>query len=141
MPLIGQKSLRFTQHLICLVGCTVSFLLGAILVSAPSARVDTQTERPAYLIAGWKIRHPDETERIRAALDPLASRAGYVALAAGQPVVLEGSWPYDGIVILQRYRSMRALREFWFSPAHTRAKKVRDDHIDSHFVVAIESQQ
>ena len=128
-----------------IAGLLLSFILGATVVTQTSAADDTDpvspNEKPAYLVASWKILHPEQIETIAAVLDPLARKAGYTALGASAPQVLEGRFPYDGIVIVQKYRSMQALRAFWFSPAHTAAKKVREGHIDSHFVVAVESEE
>lgn len=127
-------------------GLILSFMLGAAAsamthVFAVDAQSNTHHEKPAYLIASWKTIHPGQIESIKAAIVPLAEKAGYVLLGASVPQVLEGTWPYDGIVIVQRYRSMEALRDFWFSPEHAAAKKLREGHIDSHFVVAVEAQE
>jgi hypothetical protein len=35
---------------------------------------------------------------------------------------------------------MQALLDFWRSPENDAAQKLRDGHIDSHFVLAVEAQ-
>ncbi|MBM0108897.1 DUF1330 domain-containing protein [Steroidobacter sp. S1-65] len=127
------------------LGLALSFVLGmassAHYASARDKQPEAPHEKPAYLIASWKTIHPEQIESIRAAIDPLARRAGYELLSASAPELLEGSWPYDGNIIVQRYRSMDALRTFWFSPEHQLAKKTREGHIESQFVIAVEAYE
>lgn len=134
-----RLSLGRASYGLALVLC---FVLGAVSVLAAGPEAGDlidQRQKEAYLVAGWRIVHPEQLDTIRAALDPLAKKAGYIVLGASRPEVLEGRWPYEGILILQRYSSMQALREFWYSPEHLEAKKVREGHIESAFVIAVES--
>jgi uncharacterized protein (DUF1330 family) len=40
--------------------------------------------------------------------------------------VLEGEWPFEGrTVTLERFSSMRALRDFWYSPEYHAAQELR----------------
>jgi hypothetical protein len=43
------------------------------------------------------------------------------------------------MLIVQEYSSMYALLEFWRSADHRAAKKLREGHIKSNFVVAVEA--
>jgi len=97
--------------------------------------------RPAYLLASWKILSPEKLGPFGDAVIPLAKKAGMEILAGDpKPQVLEGTWPYEGTLILERYDSMQALLKFWRSPANRAAQKLREDFVDSEFIVAIESQ-
>ena len=69
----------------------------------------------------------------------MAQKAGLKMLAASRAEVLEGEWPYRGIVIVQEYTSMDQLLNFWRSADHAEAKKLREGHVDSHFVIAVEA--
>jgi uncharacterized protein (DUF1330 family) len=110
---------------------------------SPSLAANEETrsrDKPAYLVASWKVIHPNELQPFTDAAVPLAQKAGYVSLGGGQPQVLEGRWPEGTTLIVQRYRSMQALLDFWHSPEHATAVKLREPHIESHFVVAVEAQ-
>jgi uncharacterized protein (DUF1330 family) len=107
------------------------------LKSAPPA--DHQPRR-AYLVASWDILSPpEELKPFSDAAVPLAQKAGLEMLAHAEPQVLEGEWPYKGVLIVQEYASMPALLDFWRSADHDAAKKLREGRIRSHFVVAVES--
>ena len=41
-------------------------------------------------------------------------------------LVLEGEWPYDEGIVIERFRSMKALKEFWYSDGYQEAKKLRE---------------
>jgi uncharacterized protein (DUF1330 family) len=120
----------------------MSFGLGTALgwncESISNAHAEEGKTVPAYLVASWNIVHPDQVKPFGEAVAPLATRAGFKMLAHTEPEVLEGSWPYSGVLIVQQYTSMDALLKFWRSADHTQAIKLREGHIDSHFVVAVE---
>ena len=50
--------------------------------------------------------------------------------------VLEGKWPYQGRVAVERFRSMKALLDFWNSPEYQKAKKFRSE---ANFIIAVEA--
>ena len=52
--------------------------------------------------------------------------------------VLEGKFPYQGRVAVERFRSMKALVDFWNSPAYQEAKKFRNE---ANFIIAVEAAQ
>jgi len=55
-----------------------------------------------------------------------------------KPEVFEGSWPYEGALILDRYDSMQALLKV--ISGQSCGAKLREGFVDSEFVVAIEPQ-
>ena len=101
-------------------------------------------EKAAYLIAGTKARQasPERMAAYREAAGPLARQAGMQMLGSGESgrtvQVLEGKWPYDGRVAVEKFRSMKALLDFWNSPAYQKAKTLREE---AHFIVAIEAAE
>jgi uncharacterized protein (DUF1330 family) len=127
-----------------LAGLILSFILGVLCSMNRPSTVNPQTVskglKPAYLVASWDVLHPDQLKPFIDAAVPLARRAGFEPIAAGTPEVLEGAWPNKGVVIVQKYTSMRALEAFWRSPEHTGAKRLRKGLVDSHFVIAIEGE-
>ena len=64
-------------------------------------------------------------------------KAGLEFLAVGNSdegiQVLEGTWPFNGLVVIEKYDSMDALLKFWNSPEYRKAKKLRDGLMDCQF--------
>ena len=106
--------------------------------SSPSA------EKAAYLIAATSPvqASADRMAKYREAAVPLAQGAGLQILGGGEPgktlKVLEGKWPYQGRVALERFRSMKALLDFWNSAAYQEARKWRTE---ADFIIAVEANQ
>jgi uncharacterized protein (DUF1330 family) len=98
-------------------------------------------EKPAYLVASWKILHPDKLKPFGDAVLPLAQKAGLKTMAASPPHVLEGSWPEGNVLYIQKYDSLQALLDFWRSEEHAKVIELREAHVVSQFVVAIEARK
>ena len=100
--------------------------------------------KPAYVIVSAKVHAPDKLGPYRKAAIPLAAKAGLEVLAAsngGSSVrVLEGEWPHEGRVIVEKFTSMDALMTFWNSPGYQAAKKLREGHIETNFIIAVEPE-
>lgn len=101
---------------------------------------------PAYLLAvGKRLKPPEALAAYRQAAGPLAMKAGYQMLAT-QPdkatvQVLEGRWPYEGFVTLEKFTSMSDLLSFWHSEGYQSAKKLRADAIKMDFIIAVEGSR
>ena len=121
----------------------VHVLLIAVSSMALGYALHAQTAaKPAYLIASSRAIHPEKMAAYRAAAGPLAAQAGLEILAPGDPKahVLEGTWPVDGGLTVERFRSMEDLLAFWNSPGYTEAKKLRAGNVEMPFIVAIEGR-
>jgi len=136
--------------LLFLLGCTLSFGLGfaaSTLRDTPArASVPRVDARPAYLIVSGRILHPEQMGAYYEAAGPLARQAGYRIVAGGNTDeasvhVLEGRWPFEGVVLIEQYDSMEALTAFWNSPAFEAAKKLREGHADLDFIIAVEGEE
>ena len=72
---------------------------------------------------------------------PLAVAAG-LEIVAGRPdptvTVLEGEWPYEEGIVIERFSSMAVLKEFWYSDGYQEAKKLREGASKVNFIVAVE---
>lgn len=138
--------MKYVFHLLSLA---CAFALGALtfgmqnnktLAGKPAA---APVDKAAYMIvSGKRLKPPEAMTAYRQAAGPLALAAGYELLAT-QPAkanvqVLEGEWPYDGFVVVEKYRSMQDLLKFWNSPEYTAAKKLRADAVKMDFIVAVE---
>jgi uncharacterized protein (DUF1330 family) len=128
------------------ISIIVIFVLGHLSAHLHDAMVYAQGkpagEKAAYLIAGIKARQasPERMAAYRDAAGPLARQAGMQMLASGESArtvqVLEGKWPYDGRIAVEKFRSMKALLDFWNSPEYQKAKTLREE---AHFIVALEA--
>ena len=134
-----------------LLSMICAFALGALTSSGNGSAVSTATvtgtsapaDPPAYLLAvGKRLKPPEALAAYRQAAGPLAMAAGYQQLAT-QPSkanvqVLEGQWPYEGFVTLEKFTSMKDLLNFWNSDGYQSAKKLRADAIKMDFIIAVE---
>src|SRR6516165_9887557 len=83
--------------------------------SVALAQSNPPAEKAAYLIAASSTvqASPERMAKYREAALPLARGAGLQILGGGEPgktlQVLEGKWPYQGRVGLEKFRSMKAL--------------------------------
>lgn len=124
-----------------LVTLVIGLALGA---SIGTVYADQHAARPAYVLVSGRIIDADELDPYRAAAGPLALAAGIEMVARAEAAtlhVLEGQWPHDGFVALERYRSMSDFLEFWNSPGYQQAKRLRAGKVELDFVVAIESME
>jgi uncharacterized protein (DUF1330 family) len=113
--------------------------------SVAHAQGNGSGEKAAYLIAATSNVQapPDKMAKYREAAGPLAKQAGMQLLGAGEPgkptlQVLEGKFPYQGRVAVEKFRSMKALTDFWNSQAYQEAKKNRTE---ANFIIAVEAAQ
>ena len=124
-----------------IIGYTLVLIIGAVLGATVTAAVDAP--KPAYLLAsGTLVEGVEEAD-----LMPYLRKAGPAALAAGvqsvasaEVEVLEGSWPHNKTVTIERFASMQALRDFWNSPDYQEAIKLRAGMIKMDFIVAMEGK-
>ena len=112
--------------------------------SVARAQSTPPAEKAAYLIAASSPvqASPERMAKYREAALPLARGAGLQILGGGEPgktlQVLEGKWPYQGRVGLEKFRSMKALLDFWNSPTYQETRKLRTE---ANFIIAIEATQ
>jgi uncharacterized protein (DUF1330 family) len=134
-----------TRMWLYLTGLVAMFVLGHLSArfDGPIAHAQGGGEKAAYLVASSSAL-PLAAERRAAygkAAGPLARDAGVQLLGAGEGStiqVLEGSFPYKGRVAVEKFRSMKALLDFWHSPAYQEAKKLRNE---ANFIIAVEAAQ
>lgn len=130
-------------HAIVLVSV---FMLGQMSArwrdGAAHAQANPAGEKAAYLIAATSpVQAPAERmAKYREVAGPLAREAGVKMLGTAAPGstlhVLEGKWPYEGRVAIEKYRSMKALLDFWNSAEYQQARKFRSE---ANFIVALEA--
>lgn len=131
-----------TRTLLYSTGLVAMFVLGHVSarIGVPVAHAQGG-EKAAYLIASTSSV-PNAPERAAAygkAAGPLAKNAGMQLLGAGEGntiQVLEGTFPYKSRLVVEKFRSMKALLDFWKSPAYQEAKKNRNE---ANFIIAVEA--
>ena len=52
--------------------------------------------------------------------------------------VMEGSWNFSGVLVIEKLPSMAALKRFWNSEEYQEVKKLRAGITETNFFVAIE---
>ena len=105
------------------------------------AYAEAQQAAPAYVLVSGRVVNEDGLEAYGEAAGPLAQAAGIEVLARGDTStvhVMEGEWPFDGFVVVERFRSMEDFLSFWQSPGYQQAIELRDGKLELDFVVAVE---
>ena len=120
------------------VALTVGLVAG---VGFGIAYAEAQQAAPAYVLVSGRVVNEDGLEAYGEAAGPLAQAAGIEVLARGDTStvhVMEGEWPFDGFVVVERFRSMDDFLGFWQSPGYQQAIELRDGKVELDFVVAVE---
>ena len=132
-----------TRMLLYSTGLVAMFALGHLSarVGVPVAHAQGGGEKAAYLIASTspKPNTPERGAAYSKAAGPLAKNAGVQLLGAGEGStiqVLEGTFPYKSRLVVEKFRSMKALLDFWKSPGYQEAKKNRNE---ANFIIAVEA--
>lgn len=134
-----------TRHVVYSVGIVSAFALGYIVAPRQQtvAHAQAKPDKAAYLLASTKVLKQEPMAAYGKAAGPLALQAGLQVLARGQAGstihVLEGKWPYEGGLVVEKFRSMKALTDFWHSPGYQQAKKLREGAMQTNFIVAVEA--
>ena len=127
-----------------------SFIVAALLiqitvlaVSSQDSGASDQAEKPAYLITSGNVVAPEKMPAYLEASAPLFKAAGsekiaFGKLSDGNIHLLEGEWPYKGLLMIIKFPSMDVLLKFWNSPQYQEAMKLREGVVVPNFTVAIE---
>jgi uncharacterized protein (DUF1330 family) len=86
-----------------------------------------------YVIASLTIKDAVRFEDYRRMLLPTMAKYGARLVARGGPIVLEGDWPRERLIIAE-FPSMEQARE-WASPEYAEPKALRQAPADSELVI------
>jgi hypothetical protein len=50
----------------------------------------------------------------------------------------QGEWPFEGTFMIERFNSLQAVLDFWYSSGYQEAKKLREGLVDVDFLIAVE---
>ncbi len=131
------------------IAAALLILMTALPVSAKDpgasdpADKDALKVKPAYMISSGNVVKPEKMPAYLEASAPLFKAAGSEELAFGKLSdsgiqILEGEWPYKGLVMIIKFPSMDVLTKFWNSPEYQKAMKLREGVVEPNFTIAIE---
>ena len=126
------------QRLIPLATLAIGLGTGALF---GVAYAESKAEPAAYVLVSGRVIDEEGLEAYGEAAGPLAQAAGIEVLArqdAAALEVVEGRWPFDGSVTVERFRSMQDFKDFWNSPAYQEAIQLRAGKVEIDFIVALE---
>ena len=128
---------------IYIVGLVITFIFGIQVARyLPWLHIDTffkqKTDRAVYMVINLQVLDVEKQKKYQEVALPLAYKAGLEFLAAGEPVVLGVDWPYEGAVVVEKFRSMEALKEYWHSEAYQEARKLLVGADIRDFTIAVE---
>lgn len=83
----------------------------------------------AYFVVYQNVINPKQYEEYFAAVVPLIDQHGGRLLTAGTPEVVEGTMPWQRVVVLE-WRSRQAFFDFWHSAEYAEIKKLRQGAAD-----------
>jgi uncharacterized protein (DUF1330 family) len=114
--------------------------------ASDQADKDIQKEKPAYMISCGNVVAPEKMPAYLEASGPLFKAAGseeiaFGKLSDGNIHLLEGEWPYKGLVMIIKFPSMNVLLKFWNSPEYQEAIKLREGVVEPNFTIAIEKSR
>ena len=87
-----------------------------------------------YVIASLTIKDVVRFEDYRRTVLPTMEQYGGRLVAHGGPIVLEGAWPRERLIIGE-FPSMERAQEWWASPEYAEPKALRQATTDSELVI------
>ena len=132
---------RVRQAVSLIVTFAVGAVFGSVATSEMSAETAPQVTRPGFIIGVTRAAssEPNALGAYSRAAGPLAAEAGLSYVARNPEVhVLEGEWPFEGTFMIERFNSLQAILDFWYSPGYQEAKKLREGLLDVDFLIAVE---
>jgi len=120
-----------------------ALLILMAVVGCDQADKAVPNEKPAYMISCGNVVVPEKMPAYLEASAPLFKAAGSEEIAFGKLSdngiqLLEGEWPYKGLVMIIKFPSMDVLTKFWNSPEYQKAMKLREGVVEPNFTIAIE---
>jgi uncharacterized protein (DUF1330 family) len=107
------------------------------LMKDGAAMADAAATPPGYMIVMGKGYDREGLRAYSATLPPIYEKyAGKYLGISAEPVLLEGSFGYDSVLI-SKWPSLQAAEDFWASPEYREAVKLRAGNGEFH-VIAFE---
>ena len=143
--------MKFVLYACGLIICFTAgwFLRGPASLDIVDAEPDeampaANAHNPAYMIISVNEINPDKMGPFKSAVRPIVQSVGGAELLAVAPLekveVLEGAFDNPGLLLIERFDSMEAIRKYWYSDEYSEAKKLRDGHAEANFFIALEGR-
>ena len=87
-----------------------------------------------YVIASLTIKDAVRFEDYRRTVLPTMEKYDGRLVARGGPIVLEGEWPREKLIIAE-FPSMERARQWWGSPEYAEPRALRQATADSELVI------
>ena len=133
-----MHSRKLVPVIALVAGIGLGVLLGGFV--EPAAMAGEEEAEPVYVIVSGQVIDATGLDAYGEAAGPAAQAAGIEVLArreVAEVEVVEGNWPFDGFVAVERFRSMDDFLAFWNSPEYQAAIKLREGKVSLDFVVAL----
>jgi len=105
---------------------------------------DGKKQPPAYLIISVNEIHPEKLGPYKKAAGQLTKKYGgakLLGLSTAENIeILEGNWEFPGLLLVEKFESMEALKQYWYSDEYQDVKKLREGYAEANFFVAIEGR-
>ena len=112
---------------------------GFFLCSIINRRIRVKSDNPVLAIFSGVVNDEEKIKLYQKSAIPLAEKAGLELLGASSPPqVLEGEWPFEGFVVIERFSSLEALNRYRNSNEYLEARKLRDASATMNFVICVE---
>lgn len=122
-----------TRRLSLMVAVACGMFAGAFAVSVLHAAA---VQVPAYLVANVEqVNDPAQFAKYGSQVGKTEARYGGRTLAIGMPQDIDGSPLPRGRVVIIRFPSLKALHEWWDSPAYRAIRPLREHSTVSHLYV------
>ena len=129
---------KFVPVFMLVVGLVLGVLVSGVV--DPVALAQEEAPEPVYLIVSGQVIDAEGLDAYAEAAGPGAQAAGIEVLARADVAdlqVVEGAWPHEGFVAVERFRSMEDFLSFWNSPEYQAAIKLREGKVRLDFVMAV----
>lgn len=83
----------------------------------------------AYFVVYQNVTHPEQYKEYFSAVVPVIDRCGGRLIAQGTPEAVEGTMPWQRVVVLE-WRSRQKFLDFWHSNEYAEIKKLRQGAAD-----------
>jgi uncharacterized protein (DUF1330 family) len=121
-----------------IAGYLLALIVGIVLGTSVTAQIANEP-KAAYIIVSGTVLDPDGLGPYGEKAGPLARVAGIEVLARSDAVLLEGDWSHPPTITIEKFDSMQAVQDFWYSDGYQEAKKLREGKFKADFIIAVEA--
>jgi len=111
-----------------------NILVEGLLDEDPNA-VQKDEGTPCYMLGGSTAKNADWVAEYMEKVPPVSGKYGSQPLIASEQLrVLDGAWPRKQMVLL-KFPSEKAFKDFWSDPDYLPMKKLREDNTEGDHII------